>query len=211
MGKNNELEDVEIQEFRFSEYSMFLPRGKNSLRRDYPEIKEIEAFKKLRDNDLLFCWFYGHEASPFFEISNPRRKSMLCYKYAYVDIECANPPDENKFMIGDFGSAIKDGIQKMETFRLRPRARAVRMMEKTMQHLDDLINTNLNGPEFLNKDDEVDYTKKNQFIAALQKANEMMPVLINRLENGYSVENVKSMKEESDDTTFIDSYFENQD
>ena len=82
MAKKNEFEDVNIEEFRFSEYTMFLPRGKNSLKRDFPELKGIEVFKKLSSNDLLFCWFYGHEASPFFEIDNPRRKIMLCYKYA---------------------------------------------------------------------------------------------------------------------------------
>ena len=113
--------------------------------------------------------------------------------------------------MGDFSSSVKEGINKMETFRLRPRARAVRIMEKTMQHIDDLVDTDMKGPEFYSKEGEIDYTKKNQFMAALQRANDMMPVLINRLENGYSVENVKSMKEESDDTTFIDSYFENQD
>lgn len=202
--------ELKIARFNFSEYTMFLPRGKNSLKKDYPEINKFSEFKDLNQNELLFCWFYGHEASPFYEIESPRQKSMLCYEYAFEKVPCKNAPKKENIMTGSIPESLKVGIKRMESFRIGIRVRAMKFMEKTMDHFDELINVDLNGPEFIGKDGEVDYTKKNQFITSLARANEVIPVLLNRLENGYSIENVKSMKEDSDDISFMDSYHENQ-
>lgn len=205
-SKSSEEENKDV----VSQYSMFLPRGKNSLMRDYQEIKNIEELKTLDDNDLLFCWYYGHEASPFYEISNPREKAMLCYEYSYerVRVKFGQAPDKAKVITGSISGKVKAGISRMEKFRLSPRVRAVKFMEKTLDHFDKLINVDLDGAEF-KKDGETDYTKKNQFINSLAKANDVIPILLARLENGYSVQDKKEVAEESDDVSFIDNLHEN--
>ena len=51
-------------------FSLFVPRSKLGLLKDYPELKKNRYLSNLRREKLLFCWYLGCEGSPCFDYYN---------------------------------------------------------------------------------------------------------------------------------------------
>jgi len=172
------------------QFSMFYPRTKNGLLSDYPELKRVEIFTKLNRFDLLFAWYFACKASPFAYEESDKIRTELSLVETY-----GKKADELRgaFMAGNFDDKLRVGIVEMRRFEIGPRIRAKMMTEKIMENYEKLIDVNLKS-EFLNKDGEVDWTKKKAYIDACSTISKSIPLLINQAEGGFGI----SEKEEGD-------------
>jgi len=163
--------------------SMFYPRTKNGLLSDYPELKKVDIFTKVNKFELLFAWYFACKASPFMYEEDDRKRTEL----ALIESHGKNADAlKSTYSAGNYPEKLRIAIGEMRRFEIGPRIRAKMMTEKIMQNYELLVDVNIKT-EFLNKDSEVDWTKKKAYIDACAVISRNMSTLINQAEGGFGI------------------------
>ena len=171
-------------------FSMFYPRTKNGLLYDYPELRKIESFEKLNRTEMLFVWFYACKASPFSYEEDEKVKIEEALKASYGR---SYRGVFSKYVVGDFPEKTRAAIADMRKFEVGPRVKAKMMVEKIMQNYEEIIDVDVRA-EFINKDGDVDWTKKKAYVDACATIATKLPMLIGQAEGSFGI----SVKEEGD-------------
>jgi hypothetical protein len=208
--KEDEMKD-DRSRYDLSPYSMFRPTSARQLSINYPELFRVEEFDDMQANDIIFAWYYGHCSSPFFDVENERERAKNSYRHAYELIDVfGKAPNKDQYVNGRFPEKMNLAIARMERFSMTSRIRVLRMLERSLDNVEKILNIDAsNDAHFKNKDGEVDFSKKKAYIDTVAKANDFLPLLIDRVETeGFSVKKDKKSDEDKD-FSFADKYHEN--
>jgi hypothetical protein len=206
------------KQVKVSEFSVFNPKSARVLYEDYPELREYKQLKGLNVNELLFVWFYACQASPFYVIMNKRKRVEECMKQTFL--KNPNKPsiqlkDKEAYFNGKFPDRIQSAIDVMSKFRIGPRIRAKISAEIAFENLEKIINIDADdAAHFYNKDGEVDFAKKKNYVDIVKSAVDLFPKIIEQLEDGYGVTSKKATEkidEGFDGESFMDSFHEQKD
>ena len=184
--------------------SVFHPKGKNRIVHDYPELSRFESLKALgKNSDFVFVWYYACKASPYYESPNKVAKIQACIKKAYT--KGMADGKKKSFLSGDFPEPIKRAIKDVESFEPGPRIRAKIMAEETLAKLEALVMEDVNESDFLDEDNNINYTAKKAYAAMLTSINKDIPDIISKIETGYGVSFIdkKDIKQDIDDSTSL--------
>ncbi len=214
MEEEEKIQEVVIETIRISEFSIFMPRSSNNIFSDYPELKQFPEFKALQNSDMLFVWYVACEASPLHKITSNAQRAKLAVELAYRDVNYKNL-DRKKMSnleAGNWGDKIGDAIQRMKSFRIGPRIRALQILEKGFENLEKIINTDASDQSlFKNTQGEFDFGKYKAFVDCVKNATAMMPDLIRQIESGFSVIRKNEETEEYDTMSYLDGFHEESD
>lgn len=195
-------------------YSVFMPKSSRSIFVDYPELRKIKAFSSLNNDEMLFVWYYACESSPFFKIASDRDRVRKALENSFLKSGRSriSVSDEEQFLAGKFSAKITTAIEEMHRFKVGPRVRAMMMIEKGMTNLESILMIDAsNAAHFMNKDGEVDFSKKKAYVDTLAKAQDIMPNMIKQLEGRYNVsEDKKGDDSDFDGESVIDNYHDNE-
>lgn len=206
-----------MSEFK-EELLMFAPKSARGLRMDYPEIREVKEFQDLRPQQLLFVWYLACKTSPYYDVDDLEERDIikLCLEKSKLNI--VDPTSKAEFLEGKFPDRIKAAIPPMQRFepsiRILARIEAARMIldykKLTSLNLDD----DGNHTQFMGKDGDVDFNKKQKYHKMLDDGMEALPRLIAKAEQGFGIiEKSKSQIEDKNldesGKSFGDTYHEN--
>lgn len=122
-------------------YTLFAPKGKQDLRRDYPELWDYQEIKQLSGQEMLFVWYMRCVSSPFTSYEDAD-KLDACLAMAYPD-----PKDRqakrSAFVGGKYPTKIKAAMERMAAFQLGPRVSAMMMVEKRISDIRTLISMDM--------------------------------------------------------------------
>lgn len=200
------------KDYEVSEYSMFRPRSGRRLVLDYPLLQKEEDFKKLKSNELLFCWYYSHESSPLFDLNSDSQRRALATKYAFDKNKSGlSEKERKKYLEGDFSENMKIAMARMSSYRVSARVRALKMTETMFSNLESIMNIDANDQtNFLNKDGEVDISKKKAYVDTAKTAIAILPELVETIESGFSVES-RIEQDKDDESSYLDDFHELKD
>jgi hypothetical protein len=170
------------------EVTLFGVDHKGDIKRDYPELSEIEEFKDLSPHEVRFCWLVGNRTSPIFGMDRGERidkaasivwgqNAKQSPKKRIKDIACAK--GEN-----DFPEEILKGIYKMNTFHPGYRLKAKLMAEYIFETLNRLIVVDSHTMMTMDTDEKKKYA---DFVI---KVSSELQGMVERLENAYGVRTV---------------------
>lgn len=211
-GKEKEVVSVNINQF-----SIFAPKSSRVLYEDYPELRVYKQLKGLNTYELLFVWYYACEASPLHRITDKRKRCDEAMKITFFAGKQARLDQRLKeqYLNGKFTERIANAIDVMSRFKIGPRIRAKMITEKAFENIEKILDIDANNPaHFLNKDGEVDYSKKKSYVDTAAKAVELLPTLIEQLEGSFGVVSKKEaeqLDEGVDGESFMDSFHEQKD
>jgi hypothetical protein len=211
-GKNKK------EEVKISEYSVFKPKSTRMLYEDYPELAKIKLFKDLNRFDLLFVWYYACEASPFFKISDNKTRVEECFKLTYFSggNKKLDQKAKERYLACRFPEKIENAIEIMKNFRIGPRVRAKMIVEKAFENIEKILDIDASDEkQFLNKDNEVDYSKKKAYVDTAAKAIEILPKLITQIEESFGISDRKGsenqLEEAFEGESIADMFHEQED
>jgi len=195
-----------------SEYSIFKPTNSRSIFIDYPELRKIEAFRLLKDYEMLFVWYYGCESSPFYSLKDERDRVSKCLERSYKSDskKRISQKEEDEMLLGVFTPKIQRAIDEMLKFRVSSRIRSMMIIEKGFKNMESILDIDASDSSyFLDKDDEVDFAKKKAYVETLAKSVDLMPKLVSLLEGKFGL----TKEDGGDDAAFegeslIDNYHE---
>ena len=175
-------------------YTVFAPKSIQGLVTDYPELGQIDEFK-IRKHELLFVWYYACKVSPMFSHSSHRSKREKIEACLKVSGYVPSHDIKSKILEGNFPTRIAGAISRMEDFEPSVRIMAkLDSMDKylTLQKLTSLdLDEEGNHATFKNKDEEINFTAKKQYMEMIIKFEEKKPGIISQIENGFGVTGVK--------------------
>lgn len=156
------------------------------LRLDYPELFEYSAFEELTPKEVLFVWYFGNRTSPYYLITDKKKKLDLCIKASFGYL---SDDDYYYYSNGKMPPQISIAIEQMQKFNPSYRLRAKMGIEKIFNIVEDFIGS-------LSNITDVDEIKKASDVL-LDIAGKMESV-VKQLEQGYGIKTVsaKALKEE---------------
>lgn len=190
-------------------YSLFYPSSKREITADYPELLKYQEFKGMPSKDLVFVWYYGCKASPFYPIDDERKRIEKCLEKAFPD-EKERRKNWDRFFDG-FETKIRNAVDRMESFEPNARVRMKQMTEKMFENMQRVLQINADdiNEEFMDKDGYVDWAKKKSYIDSVSKANEALPHILKNLESSFGVvEDEDDENEEFYDGSLMDELVE---
>lgn len=194
-------EKIDARNFKVSDYSIFAPKSSRALYVDYPELRQYKQLKDLRSHEILFVWYYACESSPFYHISDDfvrAKKSAEKSCYTGNKLSISGPEFQNLINL-KFPPKVERAIPIMIKFKVGPRIRAKMLYEKAFDNIQKILDVDASDEtQFLNKDSEVDWTKKKAFVDTISSATKNIPELVKQLEDNFSVSS-KSDDENDED------------
>jgi len=130
---------------------MFEPTARD-MKLDYPELAEVEEFKKLNARELKFCWYMGSRTSPFANM-NKKKRLKVASATAWGGYH-AQKKQIKELAEGKLTDDIIVGINKMSTFNPSVRLKAKFMQEYIFEKMQTII---IISPEDM---DELDADEK---------------------------------------------------
>jgi hypothetical protein len=208
---------MEKKEFRLNDitsYSLFVPRGKVSLVKDYPELKKNRYLDNLRSEILLFCWYLGCEGSPCFDYYNSddpkEKKAALEFAKEHSKIKLSDYEWDRVMDSLVLPANYSKGVQEFNSFKVGPRVRTMRMVENMLLNFEKVISVDINGPKFnvIDKDGndtgEKDYTKVKQYTDTCINIRKQFSEILAEAERGFGISEVKEEEKNEIGQSFLD-------
>lgn len=192
------MSELDFKDENGLKFSLFAPRTKNSLTKDYPELKNNSALKELEGKKLLFSYFLGCKTSPYYEEYNSsdlneRQKAVdrarIDSGYIIKDQRQFN----DVFKQLNFPPEIRKAIQAFNLYEPSVRIRIKMMKEKMLNNFEKIIDVNIEGKEFevVTKDGaftgEKDYDKISKYVGACSNIEKLTDDILKSLESGYGI------------------------
>lgn len=194
-----------------NDFSLFAPKSERDIRNDYPELREVEEFKKLSKSDMLFIWYYACEASPLAATKSDQKRAQVSIDY----IRRINPNlitgKFEKYAILEFDYQMEAAINRMMKYRMGIRVRAKKMIDSILSNYEKIACVDINGAEFLDKEGSKDFTKIKAYVDSSKTMSTNLPGLIEQAERGFSVteDEYQGSEDMGDGDTLMDDYIGN--
>lgn len=180
-------------------FELFKPPDKGiSLLTEYPELADIDEFRDLQEEELLFSYYMGCPASPYFHNEKKddiKGKRTVCFTKAFGKNDTQL---KTKYINGRYPEAVRVAIDRFEKFRPTARMRAKNMIDQMFTNLEAMVSL---------KDDEVKLLEPDEmakYVNLSQKAMDMMPKLLRMKELGFGVSQSGSPTEDDNGETLLD-------
>ena len=184
---------------------LFAPKSKQGLFKDYPELKEVDAVKNLPDDQIMFAWWMYCESSPLFNAQlSEADKAEIAVRLIFGEDEYkANKARyRNLYCIpSKHSKALKNAKEVFGGFRVGYRIKAALMHEKALANMEKIIDVDVNGEEFLERNKEGastgerDWDKIKKYSDSALAILKTLPGIIQQAEAGFSI-----VEEEDTDT-----------
>lgn len=199
-----------------NKYSLFKPRTLAGLKRDYPELRRVPEFNKLSKNELLLAWYYGCEASPLSEIQDKHKRMSRAIFYAYEKDGAVQLSKDviRRYEDLELPHKLEVAIEKMAQYRMGPRVRQKKMVDKILNNFEKIISMDVEGPEFKNEDGEVDFDKVKKYVDASVNVSKNMDKILAMAEGSFGIYEEEGEDQDEismDGDSLMDSFHENND
>lgn len=162
-------------EYLYRWYYVFGPMTTRSLRHQWPELKMVDAFEALPDDDLLFVWWYANRTSPFEEIENPVNRCKASIHLAYRRDSTKIEARLKQWETLDFGHTISNAIQAMMSFDPDHRIQAYIDDMHMLRQLQSVMRKDVS---------EADVAEFTEWSKAVREARKLRDEIVARLELG---------------------------
>jgi hypothetical protein len=192
------MSELDFKDNNDLKFSLFAPRTKNSLTKDYPELKNNPALKDLEARKLLFAYFLGCKTSPYYEEYNSSDRHIKVKAVdkarrdsAYIIQDQRQYNDVFKQL--NFPPEIRQAIQAFDLYEPSVRVRIKMMKEKMLENFEKIINVDVEGKEFEAVDKngaatgERDYDKISKYVGACSNIEKLTDDILKALESGYGI------------------------
>jgi len=166
-------------------------------RHKYPEIDRIPEFNDLSARALVFIWWYANPTSPL----------VLSIIDDYERVEAAmkiskfNPGkgEKEKILSLQFENNMAIAIDKMSQFDPGIRYKGYKMIKTLFEQYEGIIAKGTDAFKVVEGkgDNQVSYIDYKKFVDTSSKVVEVMPDLIQKLEEGFGV--IEAKDEDEDD------------
>ena len=163
--------------------SVFEPTQNNYLN-DYPELRKIEDFKNLSEEELRFVFYFYSQSSPFFK--NSRQDRII------KSIDIAFSGKLITFNQREIPPHIETAGQRMAKFNVALRTQAdivVRQMFYNIKAVSSIPEKQVMS---------MDVGEKKQYVEMSLKVSETLPNLVKLLEEGFGTHPVGEFVEKED-------------
>lgn len=161
-----------------SSIEMFEPSVRD-MKLDYPELAEVEEFKKLNARELKFCWYVGSRTSPLANMTKKKRLQVASAT-AWGGYH-AKKQQVKELAEGKLTDDIIKGIKKMSTYNPSVRLKAKFMQEYIFEKMQTII---MISPEEMA---ELDADEKKKYAELALKVSSELGNVVGRMESGYGV------------------------
>jgi hypothetical protein len=147
------------------------------LRIEYPELAEINEFKKLNKKEVKFCWLVGNRTSPIYSLEPRGTKIKRALSLTYGNLW--NKKEELVAISeGEIPTHIQLAIERMLVFNPEYRLRARLMTQYMFDTLNEIVV--LDTPI-----SEMDIEERKKYADLLVKVHGDLPKLVQTLETSF--------------------------
>lgn len=166
--------------------TLFDPRGINptDYKAKYPELQQIREYKDLSYTHLIFVWWYANPTSPLvIREVDPEVRVRVAVDRSGLDKKISKA-DLTKYLSLNFPEDITEAFNRSHKLMLSTRVQARELMMaifdnySQIKDIQNFTETDKDGNGL------VDYTK---YITTSTKIADVMPLLIQRIEEGFGV------------------------
>jgi hypothetical protein len=211
-SKEKGYNEKEIPKNHFlNKYSLFAPRTSNGLKNDYPELRKNIHFEKLTKAEMLFVWYFSCEASPFANIDDDRVRAKRSIEIAYLKDGRLDIGSRVKSSMEnlDFKEYIPPAIHSMQEYKMGPRVREKRMVDRILSNFEAISDMDVTGVDFQDEAGGTDFDKQKKYVDSCKSIISTLPSL-NKMAEGNSGlrDNDNDDKDDMSDGSFMDSAME---
>lgn len=164
---------------------MFPPTDKD-LRMEYPELAQVDEFKKLTQPEMLFVWHYANKTSKYINLPD-RERVIKCLEVLKKDLSAQELQEYSQLV---FPEHLKLAIERMQKYDPKVRDQAKTINETIFDNLNTIVNADVG---------EMDMEEKQKYVALSMNIVKNMSDMVAQIEHGYGIkENGK--KKEADTT-----------
>lgn len=207
------------EEINIDDYVLYGPRTGKHLKRLYPELEEEDAFKALKNDDLLFAWYMGIPGSPVSIdlLENIRIRVASDRSFG------TNTAKKKEYQSGNIPDEVKKAIKKFEEMSPEARLMAKNAEQKAYANLCKLIDIDVDTAFLIIKKGkdpetgdvverkEMDWNGRKQYADSVISITKAFPEMLRRIETGYGMtEKNKAMASDAPGSRSIDIYHKNK-
>ena len=147
------------------------------LRIEYPELAEINEFKKLNKKEVKFCWLVGNRTSPIYNLEPRSSKIKRALSLTYGNLW--NKKEELVAISnGEIPTHIQLAIERMLVFNPEYRLRARLMTQYMFDTLNEIVvlDTPISA---------MDIEERKKYADLLVKVHGDLPKLVQTLETSF--------------------------
>ena len=190
----------------YSDKNMFAPVSNRDIRRQYPELQKISefAFDKLTPKEMLFVYYY---CAYYKEgTTNNRERIVKSVKVAFGDL--LSQKDKESYYNGNLPQNIRLAITRWDKFDLSVRLQAKVTIDKIFDNIQNMID--VNEKDFKDKDNNVDFNKKKQYVDTCMTISESLINLVRMKEEGFGVNDNTPEQERKQGGTLLEEWHKEQ-
>lgn len=131
-------------------YLMHVPRSMRSLKDQWPELKNYQAFKELTAQEMRFVWFMRSAASPFDQLED-EEKLDACIDASFLN-EQQRDARRLEYTRDKYPHKIELAFQQMERFNLAARVENYVHILKLRENCKMVIDESMEGKTDEQKD-----------------------------------------------------------
>ena len=175
--------------------TIFEPTDKD-MKLQYPELGTVSEFLALSNRELAFVWYYANRTSPYINYKE-NEKVAAALKFSKLG---ATLSEEKlyKFRQSEFTEGINLAIAKMKSFRPEPRVKARNMVQTMLENLEKMIMIDQDIIQMM------DLSQKKEYSTFVKNVNDVLPDLVNRVEDSFGVRMKKDGHKEKQGSTLMD-------
>lgn len=173
----------------------YAPDSEKDLREQYPELKDIEAFQKIKARDLMFAWYYG---VIYRDVVSERDRIQMSVRDAYGESLSDNA--ERSFIDRNFPNGVLGAMKEFEKYNLTGRLKQRSITEKTIINYQQIADQNIS--EYISNNDWESLDKWQRIVSRI---NGELPNLIANMENGFGIG--KAIVRNKKEVNGIDEYY----
>lgn len=170
---------------------------------DYPELREIEEFKALKNpQDLAFTWWYSSPTSDLRNIPGKADKIEKCIKAAYKSI---SKEKKENLIYGEMPPPFVNAIRRWETFNPSARLLVRGLDHNQLKQFEAILAKSPEAIKSMETNEQLDYFRMTKVI------NDQLVDVLKRVESQYGISEEKSIFDEKSDNTLTGLVMEEED
>jgi len=173
----------------------YAPSSEKDLRDQYPELKEVDAFKNIKARDVIFAWYWG---VIYRDTESERDRIQMALREAYG--ESLSDEAERKYIDRNFPNGVKGAMLEFEKYNLTGRLKQRSITEKTLINYQKIADQDIT--DYIKSSD---WETLDKWQRVVSRINTDIPELISKMESGFGLGEavLKNKKEVSG----IDEYY----
>ena len=192
--------------------SLFQPQNEKDLKKQFPELSDVEEFDKLTSSEMLFVWWYSNQTSP---LVSPESEMFQAspQKRAEEAFEKSFKRDDQKatYVSRNFPDRIRIAIARMAKFDVSVRSKAKNIVEEILSNYEKMVKVEM--ADFTTTDEngntEISFTARNAYVNSCSKISDALPQIIRQVEEGFGLRPIKGAEQKG--TKAIDYFHSTKD